>query len=311
MTKTTANKNNELSMPRNAHQLELMADIEQRHPTPSEIGFGHSILTSTLFPATPPEEGTPFVSKTNRSIEYMLEPGVDSETRTREFPYGKYPRLIMAWMAKQIRAAGKHKTDNVDPERHTITIPSITQMCEEMGIGHGGKTTQRMQEQLRRLLACRISIRRTSGFVNNRSISDVVYMPLVEAVRLVDDRSNAGYSGAQFIMSKEVFERLGRESAPFDTRAANYLLNGRSVLPYDLYLWLTGSMRSLRAPLTVPWDWLYEQFGDGLNSMYRFRDTFKKALAKVRDVYPLLNVEVLPRGEGIVLLPSPPSVESH
>lgn len=294
-----------------AQQLTLLDDIENRRPSPSEVWYGHSILTSTLFPATPPPENTPFVSKTNRSIEYMLEPGVDDTTRTREYPYGKYPRLLMAWMAKHIRAAHGEQTDTVDPQTYTITVPSMHQLCTEMGLGHGGKTAQRMQEQLRRLLSCRISIRRNTGFVAGRRVADVAYMPLVKRVRFVDDKNNAGFSGARFTLSKEVFERLASESAPFDTRVTAYLLQGRSVLPYDLYLWLTGSMRTLKHPLPVSWEWLYEQFGDSIDDPYQFRRIFKRALDKVREVYPEVRVEVPKRGEGIVLLPSPPSVTRH
>ena len=107
-------------------RVATLADIENRQPDSKEIWYGHSILTSTLFPATPPAEGTPFVSKDNNTVEYILEAGIDSLTRSRDYPYGKYPRLLMAWMAKQIRSAGTRKTPTVDPAQHTITIQACT-----------------------------------------------------------------------------------------------------------------------------------------------------------------------------------------
>lgn len=73
-------------------RVATISDIENRLPDSKEIWYGHSILTSTLFPATPPAEGTDFVSKDNSTVEYILEAGIDSLTRSRDFPYGKYPR---------------------------------------------------------------------------------------------------------------------------------------------------------------------------------------------------------------------------
>ena len=287
-------------------EVPLLVDIIERQPDSKEIWYGHSILTSTLFPANPPKEGTDFVSKSNGSYEYILEAGIDPKTRRRQFPSGKYPRLIMAWMAKQIRAAGKRKTDTVDPEHRVITIPSMYRLLDELGIPYGGHTAVKVQEQLRLLLSSHISIRRTTGF-SGKTFRDTVSLPLVEAVRFAEDNKDDSLSGASFVLTEEVYRRLARESAPFDTRASRFLLSGRSVLPYDVYIWLVGSMKELRHPLTVGWDWLYDRFGDGAMSMQNFRATFRRALQKVRQVYPGVNVADSRR--GLTLFPSPTAVE--
>ena len=286
-------------------KVDLLEDIENRAPDSKEIWYGHSILTSTLFPPVPPAKGTDYISKSNGSYEYVLEAGVDSVTRQRQFPNGKYPRLLMAWMAKQIRAAGKHKTDTVDPETRTITIPSIYQLAQEMGIQRGGTTYKRLQEQLRLLLVSHISIRRKTGFAG-REFHDTVNVQIAEAVRVAEDTKDSGMSGAAFVLTKEVYERLARESAPFDTRATSILLSGRSVLPYDVYVWLTGSMKELKHDLPVSWDWLYERFGDSISDKSNFRRTFKAALEKVEQVYPTVRVDVTRK--GLILHPSPTSV---
>lgn len=285
--------------------VQTLFDIEQREPSSKEIWYGHSILTSTLFPSAPPVTGTDFVSKSNGSVEYVLEAGIDPDDRKRKFPYGKYPRLIMAWIAKQIRAAGKSRTEFVDPETRTITIPSIWQMCNELGIPHGGRTTDKIQEQLRLLLSSHISIRRTTGFTGGR-LHDFVTLPIVEMVRFKEDDNNAAFSGSAFVLTKEVYERLAHESAPFDTRASMLLLSGRSVLPYDVYVWLTGSMKNLNHKLPVSWDWLYERFGDGISSMQNFKAKFRRALVKVQQVYPAVRVTT--SKDGVVLYPSPTAV---
>lgn len=287
-------------------KLDTLADIEAREPDSKEIWYSHSILTSTLFPSSQPRPEVPFVSKSNGQFSYMLEAGVDPEKLVRKYPYGKYPRLLMAWMAKQIRACGGKKTDIVDPEKHQITIPTIYQLCEEMGVPRGGRTAEALREQLRLLLACHISIRRTTGFAGS-VVSDTVSMPLVKASRNVRNKHNEDYSGATFILTDEVYERLKNESAPFDTRVSAYLLSGRSVLPYDVYVWLNGSMNRLKHDMVISWEWLYDRFGDGIADEANFRKAFRKALNKVMEVYPTVNVE-FQRGDGIILHPSPTSI---
>ncbi|WP_240544278.1 replication protein RepA [Bifidobacterium sp. SO4] len=287
---------------------QTLADIEMREPDSKEIWYGHSILTSTLFPPTQPAAGTDFVSKTNGTLEYVLEAGIDPEERKRKFPYGKYPRLVMAWIAKQIRAAGRHKTEYVDPETRTITIPSIWQLCNEMGLPRGGKTADKIQEQLRLLLSSHITIRRTTGFAGGK-LHDMVSLPIVEAVRFKEDDANAAFSGSAFVLTQEVYNRLARESAPFDTRASSLLLSGRSVLPYDVYVWITGSMKNLDHDLPVSWDWLYERFGDGIADMRNFRLKFRRALDKVSEVYPAARFTVTRK--AVILHPSPTAIAAH
>ena len=170
----------------------------------------------------------------------------------------------MAWMAKQIRSAGTRKTPTVDPSQRTITIPSMYQLSEELGIPRGGQSSKRLQEQLRRLLYCHISIRQKTGFAGNRDRFDSVNMQMVKAVSFLNDNNNQDFSGAKFILTDEVWDRLAQESAPFDTRATNYLLSGKSVLPYDVYVWLTGTFRNLHHDLTLDWDWLHGRFGDSI-----------------------------------------------
>ena len=58
-------------------QPTLLDDLENRSPDPAEIWYAHSILTTTLYPATPPPPGTDYVSKTNGNLEYLLEAGID------------------------------------------------------------------------------------------------------------------------------------------------------------------------------------------------------------------------------------------
>lgn len=72
-------------------RVATISDIENRLPDSKEIWYGHSILTSTLFPATPPAEGTDFVSKDNSTVEYILKPVSIASPGQGTSPTGNIP----------------------------------------------------------------------------------------------------------------------------------------------------------------------------------------------------------------------------
>lgn len=281
-----------------------LADIEQRAPAPIEIWYGHSILTAILFPAQSPDPGTEYVARQNGAYEYMLEAGVDPETKRREFPFGKYPRLLMAWLAKRIRMAGEKGDDVADPVAHTVTIASLGHLAEDLGLGKGGVTLKALQEQIRRVLLSHISIRKTSGFQYGVR-HEVINVPLAKAVAF-EDQPNQRDSSITIILDPEVYRLLAHDTAPFDTRATRILLSGRSVLAYDIYVWLVGSLYRLSHPMDFTWHWLYERFGDGISEERNFRQKFRKAMEKVAQVYPDVHFKI--SRAGLKLHPSPTAI---
>ena len=104
------------------------------------------------------------------------------------------------------------------------------------------------------------------------------------------------------MLNPEVYRQLASETAPFDTRASSFLLAGRSVLPYDIYIWLVGTLHGLKKPMTFSWDWLYERFGYGIQTQRNFRSKFRRALEKVQMVYPEAHFSVSLK--GLMLKPS-------
>ena len=92
------------------------------------------------------------------------------------------------------------------------------------------------------------------------------------------------------MLNPEVYRQLASETAPFDTRASRFLLTGRSVLAYDIYVWLVGTLHGMKKPMTFSWDWLYERFGYGMRTQRNFRSKFRRALEKGQMVYPEAHV---------------------
>lgn len=279
-----------------------IVDIIVRGPKSAEIWYGHSMLTAILFPATAAEaqKNDGYISQQLGDYEYILEASLDPESKDRMLPYGKYPRLIMAWMAKRIRVAGTKQDEYVNPEMYSINIPSIGRLADELGLVKGGKTLHDLNEHLKRMTQSIISIHRVSGFVTNKR-HEVVKMPFALASTYTEAKDTADGSFS-IMLNPEVYRQLACETAPFDTRASNFLLAGRSVLPYDIYVWLVGTLHGLKKPMTFSWDWLYERFGYGMRTQRNFRSKFRRALEKVQSAYPEAHVSVSLK--GLMLKPS-------
>ena len=86
----------------------------------------------------------------------------------------------------------------------------------------------------------------------------------------------------------------------------------RSSLGLDLYLWLTYRTFSLKRPLPLSWNKIYEQFGvnpaksDGHRTVQNFRGDCLRELKKIKLAWPELNYATEP---GVLILhPSTPAI---
>lgn len=279
--------------------------IYSEAPKACEIWYGHSLFTSTLFPQTHPEKSSTFISKQSGNFEYILEAGIDPTTKIRKFPCGKYPRILMCWIAKRIRMAGKRGDSYVDPETKTIRIPSLSFLAADLGVGKGGTTLQALNDQIRRLVLCRISVHRISGY-RNGSRREMINLPLAHGV-VFEEFDDVRKNGFIMAITPEIWDVLVKETAPFDLRAAKSLLSGRSVMPYDIYIWLLTSYWNLRFQCDFSWIWLREKFGETLADERNFRLKFRKAMSRISTVYPAARFAIT--RNGITLFPSAPAIE--
>lgn len=286
-------------------QTQESAPVSQRLAD-QEIWYGHSIFTSSLFPQSPPKEPASFIVKRQVNYEYILEAGIDPATKTQKFPYGKYPRMIMCWIAKRIRMAGKKGDKYVDPEKMSIRIPSLSHLVAELGIAKGGVTLCAINEQIRALTLCRISVHKCSGFVASRNRRAIVNLPLTRAI-VFNECENIRENGFVMILTPEIWNILSKETAPFDFQAAKALLKGRRVMAHDIYIWMVGTYFNMRFPRNFSWHWLHETFGDGLNDERNFRFRFRRNICLVNLFYPQARFEITK--DGVTLIPSRPAIE--
>ena len=210
----------------------------------------------------------------------------------------------MCWIAKRIRMAGKRGDMYVDPREKAVRIPSLSHLASELGISKGGTTLRALDDQIRRLMLCRISVHRVSGYRNGLR-REMVNLPLTRGV-VFEEFDDIHENGFLMVFAPEIWESISKETAPFDLRAARSMLSGRSVMPYDIYIWVLTSYWNLRSQRTFSWYWLSEKFGDNLTDERNFRLKFRKAMASISTVYPAAQYIITKK--GITLLPSAPAI---
>lgn len=73
----------------------------------------------------------------------------------------------------------------------------------------------------------------------------------------------------------------------------------------DIYWWLTKRVYGLHEPVAITWQRLYQQFGSDTKELWKFKQSFKEALAEVLKVYDC-NITCGP--ERVTVYPSRTSV---
>lgn len=226
-----------------------------------------------------------------------LELNVSAPTPGIGLPYGSIPRMILVWVAT---TAIRNKT------RHLHLGNTMAAFMTELGYGSsGGKkgTIHRFKDQIDRTFHAAFSMNYVEpghGSTTNMYIAD-------KTDYWWDAKSpdQIGLWRSEIVLSESFYNHLIDAPVPVDLRALTALRS--SPLALDIYAWLTYRMFALPRRTTIPWEYLVAQFGLEMGRTRDFKPKFIRALKKVLLVYPYARVE--PESDGLILLPSPPSVK--
>jgi replication initiator protein len=257
------------------------------------LGFVARLLVATTLPHSKPADIQ--LTRTNGLYELCLR-----APRQVGLPYGRYPRLALAWMMTE---AVKRKTPLLPLAR------SLSQFACQIGVtpstGRKG-TLANLRDQVLRLVHLSIVCLDSSPA---RYALPVAFrgggVHLVERSLLWWDPP-CGDQGPFILLSQDFYDEVIAHPVPIDLDVVRSL---RSPLAIDAYTWLT--YRSLRAcrigrPETVSWEALRRQFGAGYTEVRAFRFHLLRAIKNILQVYPELRLRS--SRAGLVLLPYPPHI---
>jgi hypothetical protein len=213
-------------------------------------------------------------------------------------PYGRYPRLILAWIGQEAV-----RTRN----RELHLGDSLTAFMATLGVrASGGRhgPLRRFCDQARRLFATTISCAWSASGAAGTAEVEVGHRIATQSVvwwtsRRNDTPARGFLDGGWLLLSPEFYEELISHPVPVDYRALHAL---QAPLALDIYAWITWRNHSLRRPLVLSWRDLATQFGTQTRRLRNFRAEFVRALNRVRLVYPQAQVEVT--SQALILRPT-------
>lgn len=211
-------------------------------------------------------------------------------------PYGSLPRVLLTWISTE---AVKRRTRDLELGR------SLSEFMGKLGMsptGGANGTITRLKTQSRSLFASTIS----TSYQGSRGTIDAGFR-IAKSFALEDawwSALDAGEGGGVIVpdgrqppvltLSADFYDELVARPVPLDLRAVAALKS--SALDLDLYIFLTYRASYLRAPTTIPWGLLAEQFGTGYARLRDFKAAVKTSLTKIYAVFPDMKAEVTDAG---------------
>ncbi len=263
-------------------------------------------LVQATLPHTDPGD-MPAWSRTNGNLTLTIQPGWDSKgKRSTGYPYGIIPRLLLFWMTTEALRT---------QSRHLELGPSLSQFMTSLGLdpSRGGKRSDatRLKEQMLRLFRARITFEAT--ITQQGRTGDARRDMLVAEKSMLwwdhDETDQSPKWGSSIELSDKFYNAIIASAVPADVRALKALK--RSPLALDLYAWLTYEawrvQRNKQARF-VSWELLHAQFGSEYARTTDFQQAARKALVKIKLVFPDLllgkkrgGIEILPSSRPAIL----------
>ena len=289
--------NSQIMTPRMKKLMEGASIIQMRSAFQADaIAYMPTILIRATMPHSETEERIFERMDGRLKVTYADVHGVG-------LPYGGLPRLIMAWVAAEVKLK---KSKRIDINR------SLTSFLRELNISSTGGnkgSVRRVKTQLLRLFSCAVGHQISEH--NSESI-ETLSLATKQQYWWTPLTTETGISDGSYIeLSQEFYNQIIESSAPVDMRVLSLLKT--SPMAMDVYIWLTYKMSIITEPVTISWPQLKKQIGVGYASdkkgLNRFQEAFKKHLVTVKILYPNVRVELL--YGRLQLLPSPPHVSKH
>ena len=269
-------------------------------------------MARQLVQATLPHKNpgnVPAWSRTNGNLTLGIQPGFNYEIgKSYGYPYGTIPRLLLFWMT----------TEALRTKGHRLELGhSLSGFMAQLGLNPatgGGKRSDatRLKNQMERLFRAKISFEAALG---KEGTAGKAWLDMQVAPRgmLWWNHKNPEQTvlwGSWIELGEDFYEAITAAPVPVDMRALKALK--RSPLALDLYAWLVHeAWRAYKRnePRFVAWELLHAQFGADYGRVTDFQQAARKALLKIRQVYPDLilggrrgGIEILPGSLPAIML---------
>jgi hypothetical protein len=208
------------------------------------------------------------------------------ENIPQPLPFGPKARLILMHLCSQ---AVYTKSPTIDLN------DTFTAFVRELGFNDSGGPRGALtafKHQLNALAACtmKVSVWQPGVGVRSERITPIKSFDLW----LSGNMHQGSLWPSSLTFSTDFYESLRAHALPLNIRAIRAFASSARTL--DAYYWLGYRLTRLKAPTTISWEALAQQFGEGYARQRDFRASFIRDINDIKDMFPKLPVAIAERG---------------
>ena len=286
-------------------------DAAQELLQAQDVGYTSKLFVQALFPYRKAENN-------ERVVETAQ--GIISVYSRRGLPYGKYPRLIMAYIiTRAVENAGRLKEGKID-EQEARRIPlghSMNHFLKAIGVlgrGTGGATgnLKNIREQILRIAGSTITVESDDGVHAQGSNTQILdgwnlwFDPR--------DPNQGSFMESELELTEKFFKHIAESPIPIDLNVLRQLTKPRSM---DIYIWLTLKQywlaKNNRDSYTFTWEMMAANFATKTlttSAQWRdFRTDVKKAIQDILTIWP--NAGITADANGVTVTKTTTSIRQR
>ena len=284
-------------------------DAAQELLQAQDVGYTSKLFVQALFPYRNPDSNERRITTAEGTISVYSPNGL---------PYGKYPRLIMAYIiTRAVANAGRLKEGKITHEE-ARRIPlghSMSHFLQAIGVtgrGTGGVhgNLSKIRDQLLRLASSAITVQSDDGVhARGRNTQILEDWNLWFDPR---DPNQGSFMESELVLTPQFFKHIAESPIPIDLNVLRELNKPRAM---DIYIWLTVKQywlaKNNREAYTFTWDMIAANFATSeitsTTQMRDFRRRTKEAIEEVSKVWPNSGIEA--NTDGVTVTRTAPSVQ--
>lgn len=254
--------------------------------TPQSILYQHTVLCQTCLPFRNPSDEVRTWERLNGNVHLKVLAGEAMHPEKRRLvplglPFGPKARMILMHINQQ---ALRQQTPEIEIQ------DSLTRFVSRaLALDPNGRNMRIVKDQLARLSAASIRL----GIVKDGHAL-TVNSQIVTAFDIwfpKDDRQRVLWPST-IRLSLDYWESLKAHAVPLDEHHIAAL--SHNALALDIYAWLSNRLHRIPAnkPVTISWQALHAQFGQGYARINKFRQVFKVALKEVLTLYKAARIDL-------------------
>lgn len=232
-------------------------------------------------------------------------------------PYGMNPRLLMAYVENEAKKQYKqYKQGKLDFDTaRTISLgDTLNEFLTRVGLSNGGRQYAQMMEQATRISALTIHESKSASnsvafLYQAKNVKPVSEIQLWVLGNDAPDQQSLFPSYVK--LDSDWFKEIGKNAFPYDMTILKKLVESRSPLAIDVFLWATHAVypSARKQGIRLGWPELMNMFGSFSptpQGRKNFKRNFRAAIEKVADSWPGFTYKL--DKDGLYLPPQKPSI---